>query len=126
MSARTISIVLGLLLVAAGVLGFVPGQNFAANTPDAMFKVDQLHNIVHLATGALLIVLPFILGGKQTLLLVGVVYAGIAALGFMNDADTLLNGQIAMNGADRYLHVGVTAVLLLAGLVFSNRSAEDI
>lgn len=125
MSARVISIILGLLLIGAGVLGFVPGQKFVA-AEDAIFRVDLLHNVVHLASGLLLLILPSIIGGKQSLLLVGVVYAGVAVLGFLHPTDsTLINGLVAMNDADRYLHVAVAAILLLAGLVFSNRNYAD-
>lgn len=125
MSARTISIILGVLLIAAGILGFVPGQKIVG-AEDAIFRVDFLHNVVHLASGLLLILLPSIIGGRQTLLLLGVVYAAVAALGFMNPTDAyLINGQIAMNQADRFLHVAVAAILLLAGLVFSNHRHDD-
>ena len=125
MSARVISIILGIIFIAVAVLGFVPGQKFVG-AEDAIFRVDFLHNIVHLATGILLLILPSIMGGKQTLLLVGVVYAAVAVLGFLHPTDAwLINGQIAMNDADRYLHVVLAAVLLLAGLVFSNHSHAD-
>ena len=124
MSARVLSIILGLVLIAVGVLGFVPGQKIVA-AEDAIFRVDFLHNVVHLATGLLLLLLPFILGGKQTLLLVGVVYAAVAVLGFLHPEDSfLIAGQIAMNQADRFLHVALAAVILLAGLVFSNHNQD--
>lgn len=128
MSARAISIFLGLLLLAAGVLGFVPGQ-YQQNivTPGGVFDVDTAHNIVHLVTGLLLILLPSIIGGRQTLLLLGVIYAGVAALPYLNDGDKFLinNQYIAMNQNDRWLHIAVAAVLILAGLVFSNRVHDD-
>jgi hypothetical protein len=125
MSARVISIILGLVFIAVGVLGFVPGQKFVG-AEDAIFRVDFMHNVVHLASGLLLLILPSIIGGKQSLLLLGVIYAAVAVLGFLHPTDAfLINGQIAMNDADRYLHVALAAVLLLAGLVFSNRSYED-
>lgn len=124
MSARVISIILGLILIAVGVLGFVPGQKIVA-AEDAIFRVDLLHNVVHLASGLLLVILPSIMGGKQSLLLVGVVYAAVAVLGFLHPTDSfLINGQIAMNEADRFLHVALAAVLLLAGLVFPNYNRE--
>jgi len=125
MSARVISIILGLVFIAVAILGFVPGQKFVA-AEDAIFRVDFLHNVVHLATGILLLILPSIIGGKQSLLLVGVVYAAVAVLGFLHPTDSfLINGLVAINDADRYLHVALAAILLLAGLVFSNRSYAD-
>jgi Domain of unknown function (DUF4383) len=124
MSARVISIVLGLIFIGVGVLGFVPGQEIVSS--QGLFKVDFEHNLVHLISGLLLILLPFIMGGKQTLLLVGVIYAAIALLGFLHPLDpTLIPGHIAVNEADRFLHVILAAILLLAGLVFSNHSNSD-
>jgi len=125
MSARVISIILGIVFIAAGILGFVPGQKIVA-AEDAIFRVDFNHNLVHLASGILLLILPSIMGGKQTLLLVGVVYAAVAVLGFLHPTDAwLISGQIAMNDADRYLHAALAAILLLAGIVFSNHSHAD-
>ena len=107
------------------VVGNDPGKTKIVAAEDAIFRVDFLHNVVHLATGLLLLLLPFILGGKQTLLLVGVVYAAVAVLGFLHPEDSfLIAGQIAMNQADRFLHVALAAVILLAGLVFSNHNQD--
>jgi hypothetical protein len=124
MSARVISIILGIIFIAVGVLGFVPGQGIVS--AQGLFQVDFEHNLVHLVSGLLLILLPFIMGGKQTLLLVGVIYAAVALLGFLHPLDpTLIAGHIAVNEADRFLHVALAAILLLAGLVFSNHSHSD-
>jgi len=125
MSARVVSIVLGLVFIGVGILGFL---GFVQNivSAEGIFKVDFEHNLVHLATGVLLIVLPYIMGGKQTLLLVGVIYAAIATLGFLHPDDPMLiAGHIAVNQADRFLHVALAAILLLAGLVFSNPHRHD-
>ena len=124
MSARVISSSLGLGFIAVGVLGFVPGQDIVSS--QGIFKVDFEHNLVHLISGLLLLLLPFVMGGKQTLLLVGVVYAAVATLGFLHPLDpTLIAGHIAVNEADRFLHVALAAILLLAGLVFSNGHSHD-
>jgi hypothetical protein len=124
MSARIISIILGLILIAVGVLGFVPGQEIVSS--QGLFKVDFEHNVVHLVSGLLLILLPFIMGGKQTLLLVGVIYAAVALLGFLHPLDPyLISGHVAVNEADRFLHVALAAIFLLAGLVFPNHQHAD-
>jgi len=125
MSARVISIILGIVLIALGAVGFVPNQKFVG-AEDAIIRVDFMHNIVFLVAGLLLLILPAIIGGRQSLLLMGVIFAAVAVLGFMHQGDPyLINGQIAMNDADRYLHVAIAAVLLLAGLVFSNHRDLD-
>ena len=116
MSARIASIILGLVLVGVGVLGFFPNPLVSY---DGLFAVDANHNFVHIATGVLLLVLPFIIGGKQSLLLMGAIYAIVAVLGFLTPGDMLL-GLVHINQADRFLHVAVAAVILLAGLFLSN------
>jgi hypothetical protein len=49
---KTFALIFGLGFLAAGIAGFVPGL-----CPDGklfgLFAVDTLHNIVHVATGAL-------------------------------------------------------------------------
>ncbi len=54
MSLKTVMLALGVFYVAIGILGFVPGV-----TNDGLligiFAVNALHNIVHLAIGAVLI-----------------------------------------------------------------------
>jgi Domain of unknown function (DUF4383) len=128
MSARGISVVLGLILIVIGALGFFPQyQHFVGPGDDFPFKFDLYHNGLFLAGGVLMLLLPAIVGGKPTLLLMGVIFAAIAVLGMMHAGDPfLINGQVAMNDYDRYLHIAVAAVLLLAGLVFSDELADDV
>jgi hypothetical protein len=131
MSARVISILLGIIFIAVGALGFRPellppvGGQAILGYDNAIFAVNAAHNIVHLATGVVLLILPFIIGGRATLLLAGLIYAAVAVLGFMMaPGETELLGQIHMNPADKLLHAGLAAVLLLAGLVFRDHRAE--
>lgn len=120
MSAKVVSIVLGLVLIAGGALGFVPNPIVSYG---GLFATDLNHNIVHIASGVLLLILPFIIGGKQSLLLFGVIYAAIAVLGFLSPNSDMLLGLVHVNTADHVLHAALAVVLLLAGLVSSNRSA---
>lgn len=54
MSARTVALALGILYVAVGVLGFVPGIT-SNGLLLGIFAVNTLHNIAHLVLGAVLI-----------------------------------------------------------------------
>ncbi len=59
-TAQRISIGFGIVYLAAGVLGFVPGITVASSQPGqglllGILAVNALHNIVHLLLGAALI-----------------------------------------------------------------------
>ncbi len=54
----------GIVLVAVGILGFLNTQ-LVGSAEGALVPTDALHNIVHLATGALALYIAFGLSGKQ-------------------------------------------------------------
>ena len=58
------------------------------------------------------------LGSSLALKVSGVVYAIVAVLGFLMPGDMML-GMVAMNGADRWLHVALAIVILYAGFGLS-------
>jgi hypothetical protein len=112
--------ILGLVLVLVGILGFF-------NNPVlGIFRVDTIHNLIHLGSGLFLL----LYGGQNSatarnaFLGLGLIYLVVTALGFVQvteDPDNLL-GFIAMNPADNYLHAALTAVFLTLGL----KKAEDL
>ena len=55
--------IVGVVLVATGLIGFI--QNPLAYSTDAILIVDNVHNIVHLGTGALALFIAFGLRGEQ-------------------------------------------------------------
>ncbi len=106
--------VFGIVLLAVGVLGFVPG----VTTSDLLlgiFTVDSLHNIIHILSGALALVA--VLYAKEYVRLYfqvfGVVYGVVAVLGFVQ-SDSVL-GLIMVNTADNLLHLVIAASALYAG-----------
>lgn len=113
---------LGIALIATGVLGFVP-----AATPDGnllgIFHVNGLHNIIHLATGAVLWMTATAEDdtAKMYLKVLGVVYGLVAVLGFMAGEEPIL-GLIDNNMADTWLHVVFAAMFLYWG--FRNQPLE--
>lgn len=52
----------GVVLVAVGVLGFLPNP-IVTNDPTALVPVDALHSIVHLGTGVIALYIAFGLRG---------------------------------------------------------------
>lgn len=118
---QQIAYALGATYVLVGVVGFaVTGvSGFAAAQGDELiiFGLNPLHNIVHIAVGALL------LGGARATarasrgvnVLVGGVYAAVGLAGFF-----VLNSNLnilAINHPDNGLHLGSALVLLAAGLL---------
>ena len=108
MDKKTLSLVLGVVLVLVGLLGFV-------NNPVlGIFAVNGMHNVVHLLTGALAIY--FATAGVKNLALYGkvfaVVYALVTVLGFIMPGSVL---GMTVNGADNILHLLLTVVFAYIG-----------
>jgi Domain of unknown function (DUF4383) len=111
--AKTFGMLFGIVFLAVGILGFVPG----ITTNDMLlgiFMVNKAHSIVHIASGAIFLIASMSGAGAARLWfqLFGIVYAVVAVLGFMNPNGMLL-GMISNNPADTWLHV-VLAVAMLA------------
>ena len=116
MSAKLAAAILGLIFIAVGVLGFLPNPVVA---PTGIFVVNEGHNAVHIVTGLALLAGAYLWGNATlTLLIIGGLYAAVAILGFVMPGNMLL-GFVAMNDADRWLHVALAIVVLAAGWRFS-------
>jgi hypothetical protein len=108
---RTACIVLGVVFILVGLLGFIPNPLVSA---DGIFAVNAAHNLVHIVTGIALLIGAMALNQSQlTLRVVGIAYVLVAILGFFS-GDMLL-GFIHMNAADRWLHVLLAIILIAAG-----------
>src|SRR5437763_1851454 len=119
---KNIAIAFGIVVIVVGLLGFV-----SAVTPNGLllgsFEVNRAHNLVHLATGVVALVVALI-SEKATRLffqIFGVIYALVALLGFFT-GNTPLLGIIAINAADNWLHVLIAVVALYLG--FGMKPAE--
>lgn len=106
---KTVSWVLGIVLIAVGILGFV-------NDPVlGIFEVDTVHNIVHLLSGILAIAAAASGASYARLYLIifGIVYGIVTVVGFVNAGDIL--GLFTVNQADNYLHTAIALVCLAVG-----------
>jgi hypothetical protein len=120
---KTWAALVGVVLIAAGLVGF-------ANTPlvgsasGALVATDNLHNIVHLATGALALFIAFGLSGRtqaDAMLGFGILYTIIfVAVLFSPTLFGLFS--IPANTAVHLIHVAVAVVSL--GVGFMARNAE--
>src|ERR1051325_4691919 len=110
MNSKMVSIVIGLIFVAVGILGFIPNP-IIANSPDAIFHADTVHSMVHIISGLLFLISGFAFpaSSRTVLILFGIVYFLIGILGFINRGGDGMNkvlGFLHVNKADNFLHVG--------------------
>ena len=108
---------LGVIFIVIGVLGFVTGS------PLIVFEVDSVHNVVHLLSGVIALICAAVgyKASKGYLIVFGLSYGLVSALGFLRDGDIL--GLLHMNTMDNYLHLGISVVALFTGL-FSSPEEE--
>ena len=117
--AQLYALVVGAVLVGAGILGFFYNASFAIGDDvprDAVLgilDVNAWHNLVHIATGALgLATFARAASARAYALALGAVYLVVAIWGFvLGDGGVILN-LVPVNTADNVLHV----LIALAGL----------
>jgi hypothetical protein len=111
MTARLAAIVLGIIFVLLGLLGFFTDPMLG------LFAVNSLHNLIHIASGIVLLAGAYSsLGSGPALKIIGIVYVLITILGFfLTGAGDMLLGVIANNAADNWLHLIFAVVMLVAG-----------
>lgn len=127
MKAKTAALLFGIVFIAVGLLGYVSNP-VIGDSPDAIFHADSTHNIVHIASGVLflLIALAMPLQAKGFLVIFGIVYLAIGIIGLVNIGSAGmvdLFGFLHVNEADNYLHIGLGAVILLTGLFLPRPAA---
>lgn len=108
---KNLYLVLGGLLVLVGILGFVMPRPLLG-----LFEVNALHNIVHLATGALTLLVATQGIGAMRLWgkLLGAVYLAVGIVGFVSPD---IIGLMHVNMPDNLLHLGLAIVYLYVGLI---------
>ncbi|MBA2580400.1 MAG: DUF4383 domain-containing protein [Thermoleophilaceae bacterium] len=119
--AQLYSLVFGATLLVAGIAGFLVDSSFGPLGSDVegsnliLFEVNGIHNIVHLASGALGLALWRNPASARLFALgFGAVYLLVTVLGFAMGTNVL--GIIPINAADNVLHLTIAAVGLVAGL----------
>jgi hypothetical protein len=117
--AQLYALVVGAVLLIAGVIGFVYSASFGSpGEVDAVFgilDVNAWHNIVHIATGALGLLL-FRTAAREYALGLGAVYIVVAIWGFIiGDGESIL-GFIPINTEDNVLHLVIGLTGIGAGL----------
>ncbi|HEY6578707.1 MAG TPA: DUF4383 domain-containing protein [Rhizomicrobium sp.] len=118
-NAKNAALVIGIVFLIVGVLGFIPNPVVG---PTGYFVANATHDWVHIVSGIVLLLGAFASAGSfgpgLALRFVGAVYALIAVVGFLMPADMMF-GMVAMNAADRWLHVVLAIVILYSGFGLS-------
>lgn len=124
---RLVATIFGAVYLLVGLLGiFVAGTNVVGEEGALLlgvFQVNHLHNIVHLAIGAALLLagLRSTPAAKRVNVIVGAVYLLVGIVGFFI-VDTPAN-ILALNTPDHFLHLGSAIVLLGVGLALDRDAA---
>lgn len=121
MNTKTASILIGIIFVAVGLLGFVSNP-IVGTSSDAIFHADKNHNYVHIVSGVLFLLIalaaPSAAGGF--LKLFGLVYLALGIWGLTSIGSagmTTLLSFLHVNAADNYLHIGLGLAIFLAGFL---------
>jgi Domain of unknown function (DUF4383) len=106
--ARLYATLVGGVLVVAGIIGFFYSASFGSpGDVDDVFgilAVNAWHNIVHILTGAIgLLVAGY--AARQYALWLGAIYIVIAIWGFIIGSGDSLLGFIPVNTEDNFLHL---------------------
>jgi hypothetical protein len=120
--AQVFALVIGLTLVVAGIAGFFYNASFATGDDlprDAVIgilDVNGWHNVVHIATGVVGLVLAGSYDGARLFALGGgALYLVVAVAGFLAGDGGELIGLVPVNTEDNVLHLLIAVAGFGAG-----------
>jgi Domain of unknown function (DUF4383) len=111
----------GAALLLAGITGFIADATFDTGSEIdggslLGFEVNGWHNLVHLASGAVLLAASAKRKTAKTVAIAfGAVYGLVALIGLIDGKDIF--GLIPVNPADNVLHIALSLLGIVAGLV---------
>ncbi|MEU4463082.1 DUF4383 domain-containing protein [Streptomyces sp. NPDC024017] len=132
---RQAALLVGLVFLVVGVLGFIPGittdygsLEFAGHESGAelfgLFQVSILHNLVHLAYGLTGLILAGTASGAYSYLLVGgAVYLVLWVYGLSVGHDSDAN-FVPLNTADDWLHFALGIAMIGLALALRRRGTR--
>jgi hypothetical protein len=136
MSTRTFALIFGIVFLAVGALGFVPGMTHmpAMGTHNVtmtngygdllgIFPVNILHNVVHILFGLWGLLASRSAAGAVTYARgVAIIYILLAVLGLISTTETTF-GYIPIYGNDVYLHSVIGLIAAYFGFANKSRTA---
>ena len=120
MTAKTAALVIGVIFIAVGLLGFIDNP-VIADSETAIFHADTVHNTVHIISGVLFVLVALAAPAFSAtfMIIFGIVYLAIGIIGFVTIGEEGMGkvlGFLHVNGADNYLHIALGIVIALAGI----------
>ena len=127
--AKTILLYFGIILLAIGILGFIPGVSTGYSGTGLLlgiFAINPLHNVIHILTGVVALAAVYYAGGAYVRwygLVFGIVYAVVTLVGLLQILfiDGQFLGVVPINGADNVLHLAITVTTLAVYFLSSSR-----
>lgn len=119
---KTFALVVGIVFVLVGILGFIPAL-VPGGALLGIFAVDVLHNSVHLLIGVSGIAAAYTGFPRLYNQIIGIVYLLLAVLGFIPalSFNGALLGLVSINLSDNILHLVVGAVAVYVGFFVGRR-----
>ncbi len=119
MTAKSAALLFGVVFILVGLLGFIDNP-IIGDSDKAIFHADRFHNLVHIGSGVLFVLIAMAATGAASgfMVVFGLVYLALGVIGLMkigDDGMTSILGMLHVNGADNYLHIALGIVILLAG-----------
>ncbi len=131
--AERVGPIIGAFYVTIGVIGFfVTGfDNFLRNTPEELlgFSVNPMHNLVHLAIGAFLILMSTRFGtaiAEGAVMGVGLFYIVAFVIGVSAPDNLTIISMYGAGDLENLNHIVNGVLLLLVGLVSSGRTQAQM
>ena len=131
--AERVGPIIGAFYVTIGVIGFfVTGfDNFLRNTPEELlgFSVNPMHNLVHLAIGAFLILMSTRFGtavAEGAVMGVGLFYIVAFVIGVTAPDNLTIISMYGAGDLENLNHIVNGVLLLLVGLVSSVRTQAQM
>jgi hypothetical protein len=126
--ARLYATLVGGVLVIAGIVGFFYSASFGGpgEVDDVLglLSVNAWHNVFHIATGAIGLLVASMGAARRYALWLGILYLGVAAWGFvLGDGESIL-GFLPVNTADDFLHLALG--LLGVGAALATPQAKAV
>ena len=130
---RTAALVFGLVFLAVGIAGFIPGLTTDADELElsghesgaellGVFQVSGLHNAVHILFGlAGIVASRRWMWSRVYLIASGIAYLGLLVYGLAVEHDSEAN-FVPINDADNWLHLGLGIAMLGLGLALRPRA----
>jgi hypothetical protein len=126
LTATSVAWVFAAAFYAAAAIGFIPNPLLG---PNGLFVANAAHNFVHLLT-AVGFTAVAVVGSKPSVVFMqafGLIYLLTGVIGFLatgHGGDGHLLGLVQINTLDNFLHLGLGALIGIAGWYFHAQSAS--